>query len=67
MEHKEERPDVRFWTTYDRFMVERKARALRRKPVRALWRAYWKRAKARVAQELKHAGAQPVKPEVKPV
>ena len=67
MERNQERPDVSFWTTYDHFMFEREARALRRRHVRALFRAYWKRAKARVVQSLKHAGAQPVKPQVKPV
>jgi hypothetical protein len=61
MERNEERPDVRFWTTYDHFMVEREARALRRKHVGALMRTWLRRAHARILQELKHAGAQPVK------
>ena len=67
MERNPEHPDVRFWTTYDHFMFERETRALRRKHVRALMRAWWKRTKARLARELRHAGAQPVKPRVKPV
>lgn len=62
MEHEEQRPDVRFWTAYDHFMIEREARALRRKHMRALARVYWKRAKARMLRSLKNAGAQPVKP-----
>ena len=62
---KYEVPDPRFWTEYDRFMIEREARALRSKHVRALTRIYWKRAKARILQALKRAGAQPVKPRVK--
>ena len=61
----EERPDVRFWTSYDHFMFEREARALRRKHVRALMRAWLRRAKAGIAQSLKHAGAQPVRLESK--
>ena len=70
MERNEERPDVRFWTTYDHFMFEREARALRRRHARALMHAWWKHAKARVvrsriAQSLKHAGAQPVKPQLR--
>jgi hypothetical protein len=63
MNHEE--PDPRFWTEYDRFMIEREARALRRRHLRALVRVYWKRAKARIVRSLKHAGAQPVKPRVK--
>jgi hypothetical protein len=62
MERNEERPDVRFWTTYDHFMVEREVRALRRKHLRALMRAWLRRVNAKILQELKHAGAQPVKP-----
>ena len=57
----EERADVRFWTTYDHFMFEREARALRRKHVRALMRVWLRRVTTRIQQELKHAGAQPVK------
>jgi len=63
MERNEERPDVRFWTTYDHFMVEREARALRRRHIRALMRTYLRRAKARIGQSLKHAGAKPIRPE----
>jgi hypothetical protein len=66
MERNEERPDVRFWTTYDHFMVEREVRALRRRHLRALMRTYLRRAKAWIAQSLKHAGAQPIKPERTP-
>lgn len=35
MERNEEQPDRRYWTAYDHFMVEREARALRRRYVRA--------------------------------
>lgn len=35
MERNEELPDRRYWTAYDHFMVEREARALRRRYVRA--------------------------------
>jgi len=66
MERNEERPDVRFWTTYDHFMFERDARALRRKELRVLWRALASRAKARIVQSLRHAGAQPAKPQRAP-
>ena len=66
MERNEERPDVRFWTTYDHFMVEREARALRRKHMLDLTCRYWKRASARLAQSLKRAGAQPVKTIARP-
>jgi hypothetical protein len=62
MERNEERPDIRFWTTYDHFMFEREARALRRKHVRALMRVWLRRAKAKVLRELRHAGARPAKP-----
>ena len=65
MERNEDRPDVRFWTTYDHFMFERDARALRRRHVRALMHAWWRRTKARVALSLKHAGAQPVRPQLR--
>ena len=60
MEQKEERPDARFWTTYDHLMAEREARALRRKQLNGLMRALLRNAKKRIALELKHAGAQPV-------
>jgi hypothetical protein len=40
-------------------MFEREARALRRKHLRALMRAWLHSAKARVAHSLRHAGAQP--------
>lgn len=56
-------PDVRFWTTYDYFMAERHARALRRRRAYARLRGYWKRATGRIAHALRHAGAQPVKPQ----
>jgi hypothetical protein len=62
MERNEERPDVRFWTAYDHFMFERDAHALRRKHARALVRLWWRR----IAQQLKHAGAQPVKAQGRP-
>ena len=57
----EERPDVRFWTEYDHFMVMREARALRRQYLRGLVVEYTARAKQRIAHFLKSAGAQPVK------
>ena len=61
MDAKEERPDARFWTTYDHFMIEHDARAMRRREVRALAIALWRKLAARTAQSLKHAGAQPIK------
>jgi hypothetical protein len=61
MDFKEERPDVRFWTTYDHFMIEREARAIRRRELRVLAIALWRKVKARTAESLKHAGAQPMK------
>jgi hypothetical protein len=61
MANNEERPDVRFWTTYDHFMFEREARALRNKEIRDFVSSVWSRAIARIAQSLKHAGAQPVR------
>ena len=51
----EERPDVRFWTEYDHFMVIREARAMRRKYLRALVLDYT----ARISRVLKSAGARP--------
>jgi hypothetical protein len=62
MDLNQERPDVRFWTTYDHFMIEREARAIRRRELRALFTAGWRKAKARIVLSLKHAGAQPEKP-----
>jgi len=66
MDVKEERPDARFWTTYDHFMIEREARAIRRRELRSLAMALWRKIKARSAESLKHAGAQPVKPQRRP-
>ena len=66
MKRIEERPDVRFWTTYDHYMFERETRALRRKHVRALVRAWVRIVRTRVLQELKNAGAQPIKPQRTP-
>ena len=63
MDAQEERPDTRFWTTYDHFMIEREARAMRRRELRALTVALWRKIAARGAESLKHAGAQPVKPQ----
>jgi hypothetical protein len=63
MDVEQERPDARFWTTYDRFMIEREARAIRRRELRALAIALWRKVRARAAESLKHAGAQPVKPQ----
>ena len=60
MERKEERPDTRYWTSYDYFQVEREVRALRRKELRALMRALARKVRDRVALSLKHAGAQPM-------
>jgi hypothetical protein len=62
MERNQDRPDVSFWTTYDHYVFERDARALRRRHARAAMRAFLRRAKAQIARALKHAGAQPVKP-----
>lgn len=50
-------PDRRFWTTYDHFMIEREARALRRAHVNAMLRNAWRR----IAIAFAHAGAQPPK------
>ncbi|MFO1311058.1 MAG: hypothetical protein U1F41_03230 [Burkholderiales bacterium] len=44
----EDRPDVRFWTDYDHFMVMREARAMRGKYLRGLVAEY----KARIARLL---------------
>ena len=55
--------DATWNATNDHFMVERDARALRRRHIRALMRTYLRRAKARIGQSLKHAGAQPIRPE----
>lgn len=57
----EDRPDVRFWTEYDHFMVMREARALRRQYLRGLVVEYTARAQQRIAQFLKSAGTPPVK------
>lgn len=61
MERNEERPDIRFWTSYDHFMIEREARALRRRELLALSAGLWGKARTRFAAALKTAGAQPVK------
>jgi len=61
METEQDRPDARFWTTYDHFMLEREARALRRREMGALAIAVWRKVSGRAAQALKHAGAQPMK------
>ena len=61
MERNEEQPDIRFWTTYDHFMVEREARAIRRGELRALFAGLCRTAANRFAAALKTAGAQPVK------
>jgi hypothetical protein len=61
MTSNEESPDARFWTTYDHFMFEREARALRNKELLALVRTWWPRTKARILRELKHADTQPVR------
>jgi len=57
----EEQPDLRFWTEYDHFMVMREARALRRQYLRGLAVEYTARAKQRMAQFFKSAGAQTAK------
>lgn len=57
----EERPDVRFWTEYDHFMVMREARVLRRQYLRGLVVEYTARAKQRIARLLNSPGALPVK------
>ena len=44
-------------------MIEREAREIRRRELRALAIALWRRVRARAAESLKHAGAQPVKPQ----
>ena len=51
----EERPDVRFWTEYDHFMVIREAQAMRRKYLRGLVLDYT----ARIARALKSTGGRP--------
>jgi hypothetical protein len=66
MDFKEEHPDARFWTTYDHFMVEREAREIRRRELRVLAIALWRKVKSRTAESLKHAGAQPVKAQGRP-
>src|SRR5438477_12510522 len=43
-----EAPDPRFWTSYDRFMVEREARAARREYVYALIARVWRKLERRV-------------------
>jgi hypothetical protein len=66
MDVEQERPDARFWTTYDHFMIEREARAIRRRELHALATALWRKVKSRTVESLKHAGAQPVKPQRRP-
>ena len=61
MERDEQQPDLRFWTSYDHYMIEREARAIRRRELHALFSALWRKARARIAQALRNAGAQPVK------
>lgn len=61
MECNEQRPDLRFWTSYDYFMFEREARALRRRELRVLFSGLWRNALARLSRALRSAGAQPVK------
>ena len=43
-----EAPDPRFWTSYDRFMLEREARAQRREYVYALIARLWRNLERRV-------------------
>ena len=66
MERNEQRPDLRFWTSYDYFMFEREARALRRRELRVLFGGLWREALARLSRSLGNAGAQPVKMQRKP-
>ena len=53
--------DRRYWTAYDHFKVEHEARAMRRAYAYGVMRHWWKRAVARLAAALAHAGAQPSK------
>jgi len=39
----DEMPDSRYWTTYDRYMIERQARAIRREFVYGLITNAWRR------------------------
>ncbi|HEY2967770.1 MAG TPA: hypothetical protein VGK75_05310 [Casimicrobiaceae bacterium] len=44
----DEVPDSRYWTTYDRYMIERQARAIRREFVYALITNAWRRLRERL-------------------
>ena len=66
MDVEEERPDARFWTSYDHFMIERETRAIRRRELVALAIAMWRKVKSRTAESLRHAGAQPQKVRLEP-
>lgn len=58
MERNEDLPDRSYWTAYDHFMVEREARALRRRYVRVMIGRHVLRIARRVRKAV--AGVSPV-------
>jgi hypothetical protein len=48
----DEAPDSRYWTTYDHYMIEREARAMRRAFVYRLIANAWGRLRERLAASL---------------
>ena len=44
----DEMPDSRYWTTYDRYIIERQARAIRREFVYGLITNAWRRLRERL-------------------
>jgi len=44
----DEAPDSRYWTTYDRYIIERQARAIRREFVYGLITKAWRRLRERL-------------------
>ena len=44
----DEAPDSRYWTTYDRYIIERQARAIRREFVYGLITNAWRRLRERL-------------------
>lgn len=54
-------PDRRFWTTYDHFMLEQEARALRRAEIAAMMRRVSQHVMRRMRVALARAGRQPPK------
>lgn len=67
MDRNEEQPDRRFWTAYDHFMVEREARALRRRYVRATIERAWVRVARRVRGKLARIAGSPAVGAVRPI